>query len=247
MSNRFRLETRPDSVHVADLLLGSGQVHLLKRVTDDPVLASLPGFRSPAREALLREVAGSGHYAFVRLDTHWAGEVVGEVADADAVIKALAWPWGGAPEAPSTDGVSHQAFLDTQLGLYLSSGRHVRLKELNCSLTYSWLLEGTPTPSLNAEYRERLLAQVKEALGEPIVVVEPNYFPLPSSRPGASRLPRTFCSARLQSEPLDPEQTASQLTLCWWEEQLDRPIPAMLAERLAGVDWEASSKDWDFW
>jgi hypothetical protein len=210
------------------------------------VLAGLPGFRTPEREAAFREAAASGRYAFIRLNRWREGEVVGESVEPEALVRAIGWPWGGAPEADPSQP-SHQAFLVTLLGFRLPGGRHVRLSRFQVMLAYEGLLEGTPTPRLNADFRERRLRDARHLLGDPLVVLDPPVYPLEhTSRKGAERFPRMFCAARLESEPLDPEQTGSLLTLCWWEERLDRPVPELLAERAAGIDWEGSARDWDF-
>jgi hypothetical protein len=243
---RFRLETRSDATPIAELLLGRGEVRVLRTLRDDPVLAELTGFRTPEREAALREAAGTGQYAFIRMTRLLKGEAVGECVGPEDLVRAIGWPWGGAPVRDPTEP-SHQAFLDVLFGFHLPTGRHVRLRHLSVMLSYENLLEGTPTRTLNADYREQRLRWARHLLGEPLVVLEPPVFKLPSeNRDDTERFPRMFCSARLESEPLDPDQTSSELTLCWWEERLDRPIPELLAERAAGIDWEASARDWDF-
>lgn len=106
------------------------------------------------------------------------------------------------------------------------------------------IFEGGLRPEYNAMQREKILAIATRDLGEPVVVVEPRIEPL--GPPGRERYPWMACMARLTSEPLDPSMTASRLTLVWWQDAFDGPLPVEIERAAATIDWEARAEDWEF-
>lgn len=244
----FRMVAVPGDRSIADLSLARGQARLLKRYSDDPILKALVGFRTEERAGALEAAAASGQYAFLVLDGAMGADPR-RAASSEELLKALDWQWSGRPEQLADGQVSHQAILDCMFPVVMPSGRLVRVTGFSCGLSYAGIFEGTPSDRMNSERKASCLEGAEKRFGEPIVVMEPPIYPLPyPSRPGRrlERYPRMFCAARLESGPIDPEQTCSGITLCWWEERLDRPLPEVVRERLSGVAWEAVARDWDF-
>jgi hypothetical protein len=80
------------------------------------------------------------------------------------------------------------------------------------------------------------------------VEVEPAVEPLPEfsspMRP-RERLPWMACVARITSEPLDAYMVASELTLLWWQDAFEAPLPQEIERAAAGVDWSGAARDVD--
>lgn len=55
------------------------------------------------------------------------------------------------------------------------------------------------------------------------------------------------CIAALTSEPLDPDSTASTLTVVGWQDALTRPLHDEIERAVANVEWQRSAKDYDVW
>jgi hypothetical protein len=53
--------------------------------------------------------------------------------------------------------------------------------------------------------------------------------------------------ARLIAGPLDPHATWSHLTLVWWQDRFDAPLPVEIERAASGLAWERSAKDVSFW
>lgn len=138
------------------------------------------------------------------------------------------------------------SFMDRLFEVRLPGGRAVRVTALSIRPAYENILEGTPGPRVDPVARDYQEGRA-QGLGEPLVVLEPPRVPLLAGVRDLDRMARCAVAARLQSAPLDPEQSWSQLTLLWWVEALDRPLPELVAEALAGVSWEANAKDFYFW
>ena len=86
----------------------------------------------------------------------------------------------------------------------------------------------------------------EERYGAPVIVLEPEITPMPSgsSRP-RERYPWMACIARLTSKPFDPDMVSSELTLVWWRDAFEAPLPAEIEKAASSVDWERSAHDVD--
>jgi hypothetical protein len=83
----------------------------------------------------------------------------------------------------------------------------------------------------------------------PIAVVEPAIIPLEGHPPAArrERLPWMARIAHLTSAPLDPDNTASTVTVVWWQDAFTLPLPREIERAVAGIDWRRSARDYDCW
>ncbi len=110
------------------------------------------------------------------------------------------------------------------------------------------ILEGGLYPQANLHQRERMRAIAAERYGGPVVELEPVIEPLPEiSRPGhpRERLPWMACMARLSSAPVDPELVSSELTLLWWQDAFELPLPQEIERAAADLDWAGRAEDVD--
>lgn len=55
------------------------------------------------------------------------------------------------------------------------------------------------------------------------------------------------CIAHLTSEPLDPDNVASSLTVVWWQDAFTLPLPQEIQSAVAGIDWRRFARDDDSW
>jgi hypothetical protein len=245
MRSIVRVESSPDGRKVATLLVGDGQV-LLQNGAPPAFLASCVGFRTAALEAALRLLAGDEHHRLVVEESSpWLKAPPGTVLNGDDLLRLVGWQYGGDSCDGDPERMLHQAFLDTLLTVAMNDGRLVRVTDLSITRHYGTILEGSPTPKVNAmtrAYREALARKN----GEPVLIIEPALIPMKHYPRGLSRYPRNACIASLRSAPIDPEQSWSELTLLWWEERLDRQFPELLASALEGIDWNAKAKDFYF-
>ena len=143
-------------------------------------------------------------------------------------------------------------WLDRLFPVRLPGGRMVSVAAFTVLPTNLGILEGGLRREYNAEQRERILAIAKDRYGGPIVTVEPGIVPLPEiSEPGRprERYPWMACIARLTSAPIveDGFNTSSELTLVWWQDRFEAPLPAEIERAAAAIDWERSAVDVEFW
>jgi hypothetical protein len=140
-------------------------------------------------------------------------------------------------------------WLDRLFPIQLSDGRLASVTEFFVLPANVGILEGGLRPEDNARQREKILKLVEERCGRPIAVVEPPIVPLEGHPPGSGRErpPWMACVACLTSEPLDPDSTASTLTVVWWQDTFTRPLPDEIERAVAPVDWARSARDYDFW
>lgn len=54
------------------------------------------------------------------------------------------------------------------------------------------------------------------------------------------------CAVALTSAPLDPKMVASTLTLLWWQDSFEAPLPAEIEKAASGVNWSGWAQDHDF-
>jgi len=110
------------------------------------------------------------------------------------------------------------------------------------------ILEGGLYPEANAQQRARMRAIAAQHCGGPVVELEPVIEPLPeisSPRHPRERLPWMACMARRSSDPINPRMVSSELTLVWWQDALELPLPQEIERVAAGLDWARSSEDVD--
>jgi hypothetical protein len=121
----------------------------------------------------------------------------------------------------------------------LSSGRSVYLSALNMSGTFEGALEGSPE-TLTRHLRERLAQSVHKILppGMPLVIIGADVPVLPKYQWVA----RFFSRRGVNTD--DPDYN-SELTLCWFSEELYRDLPAAINEILLPLDWERLAGDYD--
>jgi hypothetical protein len=66
-----------------------------------------------------------------------------------------------------------------------------------------------------------------------------------SPRRPRERLPWMACMARLSARPIDPEMVSSELTLLWWQDAMELPLPQEIERVAAGLEWVGAAEDVD--
>jgi hypothetical protein len=155
------------------------------------------------------------------------------------------------PLRESENQVREGPWLDRLFPIRLRNGRVVAVAEFSVLPTYVGILEGGLDPEQNAQQRQKIVALAAKRHGNPVVVVEPKIEPLPelSARRVRERYPWMACIARLISQPVveDGFNAWSQLTLVWWQDAFDAPMPVEIERAAAGLEWERSARDVEFW
>jgi hypothetical protein len=139
-------------------------------------------------------------------------------------------------------------WLDRLFPIHLPDGRMVAVMAFSVLPANHGILEGGLYPQANLHQRERMRAIAAERYGGPVVELEPVIEPLPeisSPRRPRERLPWMACMARLSSAPVDPEMVSSELTLLWWQDALELPLPQEIERAAAGLDWAGRAEDVD--
>jgi hypothetical protein len=139
-------------------------------------------------------------------------------------------------------------WLDRLFPVRLPGGRVTSVTAFTVVPANVGILEGGLSRQYNAIQREKIVAIATRNLGAPVVVVEPRIEPMGRDHVGRERerYPWMACMARLTSKPMDPEQTASELTVVWWQDAFDAPLPVEIERAVATIDWEAHAEDWEF-
>jgi len=139
-------------------------------------------------------------------------------------------------------------WLDRLFPIQLARGRHGSVMGFCVLASNVGILEGGLDARANARQRVKIRELAEERYGNPVVEVEPTIVLL-SEAAGhdrrRERLPWMACVARLTSEPIDPYFVASELTLLWWQDSFDTPLPQEIERAAAGVDWDAAARDVD--
>ncbi len=122
---------------------------------------------------------------------------------------------------------------------HLSTGREAHLTQFALASTYSGMMEGSPETASKyileqiSEHASRMLPPA-----HPLVIVPSSVIPLP----------RWMCVASLDSQSgvrqEDPDYH-SHLYVCWFTNDTDRSIDAMVDEILPYLDWERNAEDYD--
>ena len=139
-------------------------------------------------------------------------------------------------------------WLDRLFPIHLPDGRVAAVTEFSVLPSNHGTLEGGLYPEANAQQRDRMRAIAAQRYGGPVVELEPVIEPLPeisSPRRPRERLPWMACMARLSSRRIDPEMVSSELTLLWWQDALELPLPQEIQRVAAGLDWARSAQDVD--
>jgi hypothetical protein len=139
-------------------------------------------------------------------------------------------------------------WLDRLFPVELPGGRVASVTELSVLPSNFGILEGGLTPESNARQREKALAAAAKRHGTPVVAVEPTTVAVPELSTGhraRERLPWAVCMARLTSAPLAPERVASEVTIFWWQDALDEPLPVSIARAASSFVWERIARDVD--
>ena len=134
---------------------------------------------------------------------------------------------------------------------FVMEGRRVDVLELHMEDVYSGIIEGVP----NADYNARLIANLRERGAEilqiPAVVLQPeveHHEVQPGSSYKGESIPRVACIARFRS--FDParnlDMDTSELVVIWFQEEFVFPPPLSVFERLQGVEWSASARDFQY-
>ncbi len=139
-------------------------------------------------------------------------------------------------------------WLDRLFPIHLPDGRVVAVTAFSVLPSNHGILEGGLNPQANARQRERMRTIAAERHGGRVIELEPDIEPLPEistpRRPG-ERLPWMACTARLSSRPINPKMVSSELTLLWWMDAFELPLPQEIERVAAGLDWAGSAQDVD--
>ena len=130
----------------------------------------------------------------------------------------------------------------------LQDGRLVDIRDLTQTLTYEGMLEGLPSPELNARYLERLVDDVAsnyKGHGRPYLIPPKTRSTrgLPGSSEKSIRLPAITCVARLRSNAGVREGEYSELIVIWLQDTFVFPIAKSIAPSLTHLDWTALATD----
>jgi hypothetical protein len=124
----------------------------------------------------------------------------------------------------------------------LTSGETVSLDSLHFGHTYAGLLEGLPTPDMNAEILANAPSRMVTLWGPRTTHVIP-----PTTRHERGRVifPDLIFFAWLTSNtPINPEFMASELVVVWFApEQPDVPLSTIVTEAVRDIPWASLAKD----
>ena len=141
-------------------------------------------------------------------------------------------------------------WLDRLFPIQLPDGRHGSVTGF-CVLPSNYgILEGGLYPEANTGQREQMRTIAAERYGGPVVEVEPDIEKLPeisSPKRPRERLPWMACMARLSSEPINSKMVSSELTLLWWMDAFELPLPQEIERVAANLDWARSAQDVDLY
>jgi hypothetical protein len=158
------------------------------------------------------------------------------------------------PESPPTPPLLRKAqmqegpWLDRLFPIHLADGRMVSVTAFSVLPSNFGILEGGLDARSNARQREATRGLAEQRHGGPVVELEPVVVPVPevsTSRRPRERLPWMACMARLTSAPIDPEMVSSELTLVWWQDAFELPLPREIERVASGLAWVRLAKDID--
>jgi hypothetical protein len=139
-------------------------------------------------------------------------------------------------------------WLDRLFPVQLGEGRQGSVVGFSVLPSNFGILEGGLDARSNTRQRESTRRLAEQRYGGPVIEVEPVVVPLPefsSPQRPRERLPWMLCMARLTSSPIDSYMVSSELTLVWWQDVFELPLPQEIERVASGVAWERLAKDVD--
>jgi hypothetical protein len=136
--------------------------------------------------------------------------------------------------------------LDRLFPVHLPDGRLCSVSHFAVLPAYLGILEGGMTERIARQQRDMMLELVRERFLEPVLVLEPER--IDRSHPGSParvRLPWMACAATLVSRPVDPAMLESRLTILWWQDSFEAPLPEEIERAVSKVDWAHCAQDQD--
>jgi len=136
--------------------------------------------------------------------------------------------------------------LDRLFPVHLSDGRLCSVTHFGVLPAYLGIFEGGMAEPYARRQRDMMLELVRERFQEPILVLEPERIDRShQGGPARVRLPWMACAATLVSKPLGPEMVESRLTVLWWQDSFEAPLPAEVEQAVSRVDWARCAQDND--
>ncbi|QEH35372.1 hypothetical protein OJF2_39240 [Aquisphaera giovannonii] len=132
------------------------------------------------------------------------------------------------------------------LSFTLDCGRRVTLDAFDYARTYSGLLEGLPTPAINARIIEHALSERDGTWGRRRTHLIPPA--VDDSDPDHPLLPPACLRAWLWcNDPIDPAFMGSSLVVVWFAEDcFGESIARVVLRDLRGLPWERIAEDFDW-
>ena len=121
--------------------------------------------------------------------------------------------------------------------ILLKSGREILIDGIYIHYTYSEILVGDPV-ECSEEIRGRLRSKILDQF--------PHFKPLHIFDEGARILPAYTCVADVWSDPITPEKHGSCLHICWFSNDIQKPIPLIVRDILDRIVWEDWAEDFIF-
>lgn len=126
----------------------------------------------------------------------------------------------------------------------LDTGRRIVLERYYKQKTYVSVVEGLPTPRLNAWVKDDFARSVKAVLRGPVYFMEPET----RHEDGGVYLPAFACAGEFMSAEPVPGSAgmASGLIIAWFQDDADMVMAAAIEEGIRSVPWDehANSFDW---
>lgn len=148
----------------------------------------------------------------------------------------------------SREQVHEGPWLDRLFPVALGDGRRGSVLAFSVLPSNFGILEGGLDARSHARQRESTRSLAEQRYGGPVAEVEPVVVPLPdfsSPQRPRERLPWMACLARLTSAPIDSYMVSSELTLLWWQDAFELPLPQEIERAAADLAWERLAKDVD--
>lgn len=119
--------------------------------------------------------------------------------------------------------------------IFLKSGREILIDEIYIYYTYIGVVVGDPV-ECSTEIRSRLRSSILNKF--------PYFQPLYIFDEGLTVLPSYTCVANVTSlTPINPKNHVSFLYICWFTNDIGRPILPIIKDILDGIVWEALAED----
>jgi len=119
--------------------------------------------------------------------------------------------------------------------ILLKSGREILIDQIYIYYTYITTVVGDPV-WCSTDIRSRLKSSILDKF--------PYFQPLYIFDEGLTVLPSYTCVAEVTSlTPINPKNHVSFLHICWFTNDIGKPIPPMIKDILDGIVWETWAKD----